>query len=230
MITPHNNSRGNNRLLLLMEKATLTFRISQLSNQLLAIFYSFWGFAITLKDIRLVFLSNEKQQKIWPYPWEQQIGSVLRVTVWHLYNSLTSVSSRTLLLLDRFLRVPCSCHPSAITDDVHHITMSSLCPEIVIFTMQFQTLKATFSLVSSSEIQNRSMTRRTSDISCDLLRVGENEMGNEQVFGQVLRDCRSEAEVLINPRRGVDRGEDGGGREGDREQKGQEPREMEGWM
>eukprot|EP00064_Thunnus_orientalis_P001130 superscaffoldBa00000073_g1132 len=52
--------------------------------------------------------------------------------------------------------------------------------------------------------QNRSMTRRTSDISCDILQVREKEMGNEQVFGQVLRDCRSE--VLMDPRRELDGG------------------------
>lgn len=91
----HNNSWNNNGLLPLMGKATLTFRISQLSNQSPGIFYSFRGYAITPKDVRLVFLSNEKLQTMWPHPWQHQMGSGLMLTVWHLYNTLTTLITDT---------------------------------------------------------------------------------------------------------------------------------------
>lgn len=148
MITPeYNNSRNNNRLLLLMEKASLTFSISQLSNPSPVIFYSFWEYEITPKDIRLVLLSTERQQAIWPHPGEQQASML---TVWHLFTIFSPLSLLTLVLLDRFLRAKCSCHTSSITDDVQHISMSLLrSPRIAqwtaIFTMQFHILTGSLS-------------------------------------------------------------------------------------
>ena len=64
------------------------------------------------------------------------------------------------------------------------------------------------------------MTRRTEDVSWDP--VGRARWGNEQAFGQVSGDCRSETEVLVGPGRRMDRGR----KEGGWRTRGQEPREM----
>lgn len=67
-----------------------TLRTLQLSNQLVGTLYSPGWYAITLKDTTVVFLSDEKQQAVWPCPWHLQIDAALVITLWHLHCSQLS--------------------------------------------------------------------------------------------------------------------------------------------
>lgn len=85
---------------------------------------------------------------IWPHPRRQQIGLAVVLTV-YTFNTLSPLSSRTLLLPDPFLRVLSSCHMSTTADGAQHISMTlwrspRIAQWAVIFTLQFHSLKAPF--------------------------------------------------------------------------------------
>jgi len=117
---------------LLMEKCT--YRICQISHPRWFIPVEY---AITPKDIRLVFLSNETRQPLRPHPWERQMGAGLVLTAWHLYNThhwgfRSSTVSRG--------------HGVAAIQALSQISMSLLrspgiAQRTVVFTMQFHIKK-----------------------------------------------------------------------------------------
>lgn len=104
MITPeYNNSRNNNRLLLLMEKATLTFRISQLSNQY---FIPSEDMQLLLRTSDLYSCQMRSSRQYDPiHGSNRQVQDSCQLS--DTFTILSPLSSLTFLLLDRFLRAQC---------------------------------------------------------------------------------------------------------------------------
>lgn len=148
------------------------------------------------------------------------------LTVWHLLSSLT-LSSVTLLPLDRLLRTQCGYYTWTITDDMQHISSSlprscGIAQCTVIFKVQFLSLKDPSPLLCYPESQNISVTGRTSHISCDLLqRQGELDGERASIWacleGVLIREGPHRSSKKIGQRKSW------GGMEGDGEQEAESP-------